>query len=62
MYSDPVVNEVRKNGEKLSEECGGDVHRMAERLRIATRKSGRRVVLRGEIGKQHARKSDRDSK
>jgi hypothetical protein len=49
MYTDPVVEEVRKNGAKLTKECEGDVHRMAERLRHAAGKGGRRIVRRGEI-------------
>jgi len=46
MYSDPVVEEVRRNGAKLAEECAGDVHRMAERLRQGAETSGRRIIRR----------------
>jgi len=46
MYLDPVVEEVRRNGASLAEECGGSVHRMAERLREGAETGGRRIVRR----------------
>lgn len=46
MQRDPVVEEVRRNGAMSAEECGDDVRRMAERLREAAARSGRRVVRR----------------
>ena len=46
MDRDPVVQEVRDNGAKLAEECDGDVHRMAERLRQAAKDGGREVITR----------------
>jgi hypothetical protein len=33
MNTDPVVQEVRDNGARIAQACGGDVHRMAEYLR-----------------------------
>lgn len=33
MYVDPVVEEIRQNGEKIADQCGGDLHRMAEYFR-----------------------------
>ncbi len=48
MYIDPVVQEVCRHGAKIAEECGGDVHRMAERLRRAQAEDARRVVRRGD--------------
>lgn len=59
MYRDPVVEEVRRNGAKLAEECGGDVHRMAERLRQAAREGGRPIVRRQVAPvRRTSRKSD----
>jgi hypothetical protein len=49
MFSDPVVQEMRRNGARIAEACGGDVHRMAEHLRRAQSKSAQRVVRR--VGK-----------
>ncbi len=46
MYVDPVVQEVRRHGARLAEECGGDVHRMAERLRRAQAENTHRVIQR----------------
>jgi hypothetical protein len=46
MMKDPVVDEVRRNGARLAEACGGDIHRMAEHLRKAATDRSRRVVCR----------------
>jgi hypothetical protein len=46
MYPDPVVDEVRQNGARIAEECGGDVHRMAERFRREQAEHPDRVVHR----------------
>ena len=48
MYLDPVVQEVRQNGARIAEQCGGDVHRMAEHLRRAQAENAHRVVHRGD--------------
>ena len=48
MHVDPVVQEVRQQGARIAEECAGDVHRMAERLRRAQARNADRVVRRGE--------------
>lgn len=46
-YIDPVVQEVRDNGARIAEECGGDVHQMAERFRREQGIHPQRVVNRG---------------
>jgi len=33
MDADPVVQEMRRHGEQIAEECDGDMHRMGERFR-----------------------------
>ena len=48
MFVDPVVEEVRQNGARISEECGGDVHFMAERLRRTQAEHRGRVIRRTE--------------
>ena len=45
-YRDPVVEEVRANGAKLAEDCGGDVHKLALRLRELQMQHPERVVRR----------------
>ena len=52
MFVDTVVQEIRDNGARIAEECGGDVHRMAERFRSEQAKNAGRVVSR------KAKKSD----
>jgi hypothetical protein len=46
MFVDTVVQEIRDNGARIAEECGGDVHRMAERLRSEQAANADRVVSR----------------
>jgi len=46
MITDVVVQEIRDNGARIAEECGGDVHRMAERLRSEQAANADRVVSR----------------
>lgn len=46
MYIDPVVQEIRRNGARIAEDCGGDVHRMAERLRQEQQKHPERLIRR----------------
>ena len=46
MYIDPVVQEVRRNGARIAEECGGNVHRMADYLRRAQAANASRVIRR----------------
>lgn len=61
MNTDPVVQEVRENGARIAEECGGDVHRMAECLRRkqetnakrVRRRSANHVRRRHETGERH---------
>ncbi|MCG3132907.1 MAG: hypothetical protein FLDDKLPJ_03788 [Phycisphaerae bacterium] len=55
-YRDPVVEEVRANGAKLSEEFGGDIHKLAEHLRTLQRQNEARVVHR----KAQPRRSSRE--
>jgi hypothetical protein len=37
MWEDPIVAEVRKRGEQLAEESGGDLHKFFNMLRSAQR-------------------------
>ena len=46
MESDPVVEEMRRHGADIAEECDGDIHRMAERFRRRQAESAHRVVRR----------------
>jgi len=46
MYNDPVVEELRQNAARLVEECGGDLHMVAERLRQEQSRHAHRVVRR----------------
>jgi hypothetical protein len=46
MQRDPVIEEIRRNGAALAEECGGDVHRMAEMLRRKQNDHASRVIRR----------------
>ena len=47
MYVDPVVEEMRRHGAQIAEECGGDIHRMAERFRREQAENHHRIVSRG---------------
>jgi hypothetical protein len=38
MWKDPIVEEVREAGKKLSEKCGNDVHEFAKMIRLAEKK------------------------
>lgn len=44
MIPDPVVEEVRRNGAKIAEECGNDIHRIVERLRREQAEHPERLV------------------
>jgi hypothetical protein len=44
MWKDPIVEEVRKAGEKLAERAGYDIKRFAETLRTEQRTTGHKVV------------------
>lgn len=44
MSSDPVVEEVRKAGNRLASDAGNDVHRFFEKLRQAQAAYGRQLV------------------
>lgn len=46
MDVDPVVQEMRRHGAQIAEECGGDIHRMAERFRREQAENARRIVRR----------------
>lgn len=46
LESDPVVNEMRRNGAQIAEDCHGDVHKFAERLRREQADHPHRVVRR----------------
>jgi hypothetical protein len=49
MFVDPVVEEVRRNGAEFAEECGGDIHRMAEELRREEAEHPERIVDRAAM-------------
>lgn len=44
MYKDPIVAEVRKAGQVLAEQAGGDVHVFFQQLRNAQEQYRSRVV------------------
>ena len=46
MYRDPIVEELRQTAAKLVDECGGDLHQVAERLRREQSQHPHRVVRR----------------
>lgn len=46
MYVDPVVQEMRRHGARIAEECDGDVRRMAERFRREQAQNAHRIVRR----------------
>lgn len=46
MYVDPVVQEIRRNGARIAEECRGEVHDMAERFRREQDEHPDRIVHR----------------
>ncbi|MFH0982671.1 MAG: hypothetical protein V2A79_14195 [Planctomycetota bacterium] len=48
MYRDPVVEEVRRHGAEIAEQCDGDIRRMAERFR-REQAEGARVIVRRQI-------------
>ena len=43
MRKDPIVEEVRRAGDKIARECGYDLHRFCERLRQTEREFADRV-------------------
>ncbi len=53
-YPDPVVDEIRENGARFVEECGGDVHSVAERLRELQTQHPERLVSRNRIRRSAA--------
>jgi hypothetical protein len=44
MWKDPIVEEIRKNAEKLALPAQGNRQLFIQQLRINQRKSGRKVV------------------
>jgi hypothetical protein len=50
MDIDPVVEEMRRHGARITRECGGDIHRMAERFRKEEEQHPHRVVDRRNRG------------
>jgi len=44
MSTDPIVDEVRKAGERLASEAGNDLHRFFEKLRQAQEGYGKSLV------------------
>ncbi len=57
MDVDPIVQEMRRHGAQIGEECGGDIHRMAERFRREQADSGRRVVRRDTRSSKQRKKA-----
>ena len=54
MLNDPIVEEVRKSGEKIASSVGYDKKRFITKLRENQRKSKRRVVSFSKIRKTTA--------
>jgi len=46
MFRDPIVEEVREAGAKLTEEAGNDLHRLCENLRRKEQERPERLVRR----------------
>ena len=46
MYRDPIVEELRHTAAKLVEECGSDLHEVAQRLRQEQSRHPHRIVRR----------------
>ncbi|GMU22507.1 MAG: hypothetical protein AMXMBFR13_25930 [Phycisphaerae bacterium] len=46
MNIDPVVEEVRQQGARITQECDGDIHKMAEWLRNKEEQHPHRLVNR----------------
>jgi hypothetical protein len=44
MWTDPIVDEIRANAKKWSDQFGGDLHAMFEELRRLERESGENIV------------------
>lgn len=44
MFIDPVVEEMRRNGLRIAQECGGDIRRIVERLRREQAAHAERLV------------------
>ena len=45
-HVDPVIEEMRRHGAEIAEECDGDIHRMAERFRREQAANASRLVRR----------------
>ena len=60
MDVDPVVQEMRRHGAEIAEECGGDIHRMAERFRREQAAKARRIARR-QVRPNKQRPGDRSA-
>ena len=49
MWKDPVVEEVRLAGEKIAEECGYDLHAMAQLLKQKQGESSQRISRKDDL-------------
>ena len=58
MFVDPVVEEMRRNGARVAEECGGDIRRIADRLRREQAAHADRLVSRPSAIKPKSPKVD----
>ena len=62
MYEDPIVAEVRKAGQNLAEQAGGDIHTFFEHLRDAQQRYRERIVQALRRADETAESSLRHSK
>ena len=46
MWRDPIVEEVRRAGARLSEEAGNNLHQFCENLRKQQKEHGEKLVCR----------------
>ena len=51
MRKDPIVEEVRAAGCKLLADCGGDMRKLAARLRADQARHADRIVRKGHLHK-----------
>ena len=51
MWNDPIVEEVRKSGEKLAEQSGYDFHNFCELIRKYKKEHGIKTITKEELQK-----------
>ena len=52
MWNDPIVEEVRKNAQKIENECGNDLHKYFLRLKEHEAKSIHKIISKSELDKR----------